>query len=359
MFINPFLTANIYNQRNVSDRNINVSRPKYSNLAPLAKDTVSFGSTNKTMNDATEGISYKDAVRLYNDAEPAQRYLNRQIDKVLGDLVRPIAGAGSLSKPIKSISKRTKEPESIFEKAATRKWRTYDECKKNMTDIVGARIVMADPSQKGVNAVIERLTDAVKNDRLKIIEIENYRPEPELNDIGEVIKTYDYASPLSLQKLRLECSKKAHKTIKKKDEDRESGYMGIHLLVQLPNGFTGEIQIMGEEVERFKEVEDKCFKVKNKKHLKKRYASVEKMLQPLKDDSDEILQEEHDKYTRKSYLYQRELEMDNNYNKRKNKENNNFLQIPDYLPESLDFNNVAKEIEKCDERAKRRQPESV
>ena len=349
MLITPKFATNIYNQVNLNNR---MSAPaRYGNLAPLSRDTVSFTSGKKDNDDPTDGVTWGVAKDIYNDAQPAQRYLNRQLDCILGDMIRPAHSKASLSNPIEIVRKRTKEPESIKEKSATRRLRSYDAVKKDMTDIVGARIVMADTSVKAVDAVIDRITDAVSRGRLKIIEIENYRPDPEMDRNGVITKSYDYASPLALMKLKKAASEQANTTIKKTDEDRESGYVGIHMLVQLPNGFTGEIQIMGSEVEKFKEVEDKCFKVKYNKKLKKKYAAVEKQLKPLANKDDEILQKEYNLYTRAAYLKQRQLEMDMANPRKHVKPNQEFLHIPDYLPEGLDFNNVAKTIKECDAKA--------
>ena len=355
MYINPTFTANLYNQTSVHNRTLssNATCPKYANLAPLAKDTVCFTSGKQDLNeeDLNNGINLRTAKILYNDVQPAQRYLNRQLDKILGDLVRPEHGVGSQSKPIEIIRKRAKSPESIVEKSATRSLRSYEEVKNGLTDLAGAKIVMADTSREAVDKVIGRLTEAVENGKLKIIEIENYRPEPEINDRGEVVRTFDYSSPLALKNLKQACDDKSDTNIRKIDEDRPSGYMAIHLLVQLPDGFTGEIQIIGNEMEKLKDVEDMCFKVKNGKHLPKKYASVEKMISALADKNDVILRKEHSKYTRNAYLYQRDIEQ--NKNKRKKQQTQEFLHIPDYLPEKLDFNNVAHEIEKCDGKSKK------
>lgn len=347
MNIIPTFTQNIFNQFQAGNSNNNVSSPKFgvkcSNLAPLSKDTVSFTSGKKEAGNPSDGINKKTALLIYNEANQAYKYLDRQLDRILSDLVRPEQGTGSKTKPIKEIRKRIKDPDSICEKSATRKLTNYDEVKSEMTDIVGARIVMADSSREAVDKVIERFTDAVNNNRIKIIEIENYRPEPEMDDYGVVTKSYDYSSALALKNLKKACDNKNDTSIKKSDEDQPSGYMAIHLLVQLPNGFTGEIQIIGPEVERLKDVEDMCFKVKNGKHLKPKYASVEKQLKPIGNKEDEILRKEYGKYTRRAYKYQRDMEL----NPPKNKKNKDFLHIPDYLPSSLDFNNIADEIEKC------------
>lgn len=335
-------TLNINNQRIQSN---NRQRSQYSNLAPLKQDTVSFGATEKKNKNRNYGINKATAEQLHEESKPSMRYMAKQLNDILGDMIRPETGAGSLSKPIKEIHPRVKSANSIVEKSATRYWYSKQEVKKNMTDIVGCRIVMADGSQKNVDEVLDRITKAVEKNQIQITEIENYRPDPEIDDFGLITKTYDYASPIAMKKLKDACAKKGK--IKRKDEDLESGYMAIHMLMKLPNGFTGEIQIMGADIERLKEVEDKCYKVKNNKNLEKKYAQVEKILQPLKDENDEILQNAYTNYTRRAYIYQRELEPI----KTKNPKPTELLHIPDeleYIPKQLDFNNIEKEILRCD-----------
>ncbi len=344
MYVIPSYSANLYNRIN-QNNNRNVSRPVYSNLSPLSKDTVSFSGGKKDIrndgDDGIHGVNKTTAIVVHQDAERAYLYLSQKLNNILGDMVRPESGKGSQSKPIQTIRSRIKNVDSIIEKSMTRKLDNAKEVKEGITDIVGARIVMADSSRQAVDAVINRFTKAVQNNELKIIEIENYRPEPEVDDDGNILKSYDYASAKALKELKLACDDKMGTSIRKVDEDVPSGYMAIHMLVQLPNGFTGEIQIIGNEVEKLKDIEDICFKIKNGKNPKGVSPKIKKMLAPLKDKDDVILRKEHNIYTREAYLYQREKEINKSS---KNKGSDNFLSIPNYLPESLDFNKLYKEI---------------
>ena len=341
--------TNLNIQQPQQTRSRNVSSPRYignTNLAPLKRDTVSFGATCKEMglNAISQGINHNTALKIHEDALVAQNYLHKQLDSILGDMVRPKSGKGALSRPIDIIRYRTKSAKSIREKAGARKLYNTKEIKENLTDIIGARIVMADANIKSVNEVMDRLTNAVNKDHLKVLEIENYRPDPLLDDEGNVKKVYDYASPRALGNLRDACLNKGI-DIHKRDEDIPSGYMAIHMLGPLPNGFTGEIQLMGKDVEALKEVEDTCYKVKNGKHLEKQYAPVEKMLKPLANKEDTILRKGYMDYTRQAYLAQRAKEP-----RRSKQKDYTFMHIPeslDYIPPQLDFNNIYAEMKKC------------
>lgn len=340
MLISPTVN-NIYSKFQ-SVRNNRFVSDYYSNLAPLKQDTVSFTGGKKVLeydeDEPTCGINKATAIKLTKEAKPSQRYLDQKLNQILGDLVRPEKGKGSLSKPIKSIHSRIKEADSLVEKSITRKLDSVKEVKEGITDIVGARIVMADNSKSAVDKVINRFTKAVQNNQIKIIEIENYRPDPEVDNNDNIIKSYDYSSTKALKELKFACDDVLGTSIKKSDEDTPSGYMAIHLLVQLPNGFTGEIQIIGSEVEKLKDIEDLCFKYKNNKTINQIPQKVKNMLTPLKDKEDVILRKEHNIYTRNAYLYQREKEMNSNMT------DTEFLHIPDYLPQSLDFNKIAEKL---------------
>ena len=346
MFIAPVITSNLF--ANIRPQNTNFAGQKYANIMPLSKDTVCFTGgkkdirSNNPEDDHVGGINKTTAIAIHSDAERAYMYLDQKLDKILGDMVRPEHSAGSASKPIQIIRSRIKDVDSIIEKSITRKLDSTQEVKEGITDIVGARIVMANTTKGAVDKVIDRLTDAVKNNELKIIEIENYRPDPEMDSEDNIIKSYDYSSARSLKELKLACDDQLGTSIRKVDEDVPSGYMAIHMLVQLPNGFTGEIQILGREVERLKDIEDICYKVKNGKTVKKVPPKVKKMLAPLSNREDVVLRKEHNIYTRQAYIFQRELELQNSFGRRKM--SNEFLKIPDYLPKNLDFNNLANEL---------------
>lgn len=324
-----------------------VSAPavKYSNLAPLSKDTVSFGATKKNIEEGDVGVNFETAEKIHSDAKESALFLEITLNDIFGDMIRGKSLAKIHERPIEKISCRIKSTESICDKSAGRRWYNEKEVKRHMTDIVGARIVMADSSTKQVDRVINRLTEAVRDNKLKILEIENYRPDPILNQNGKVLKSYDYSSRLALKNLKDVCDSKG-KFINKKDEDLRSGYMAIHLLVQLPNGFTGEIQIMGSDVEKFKEVEDICYKVKNGKKVDKKYDSVVELLKPVADaGEDDPLSLAFEKYTRKAYIYQRVKEPNHGKYRKES-----FFEIPEdlkFIPKQLDFNNIAKEIKRC------------
>ena len=323
-FIPKINTSFITPQYGVNNRRNN---NPYPNLAPLKQDTVSFKATPKAMSNMDFAISLQTATDIHDEAKESCNYLKYQLNKILAPMVKSKENPDG---EIEKIGFRVKTPKSIREKSATRRWINKEEVKSGMTDIIGARIVMDDSSVKAVDKVIDLLAEAERNNQLQIIEIENFRPEPQIDDEGNILHSYDYSSPKSLRRLKKEIDKNGT-MISKRDEDVPTGYMAIHLLTKLPNGFTGEIQIMGKEVEKLKEIEDLCYKVKNGKTIEKKCPGLENILAPLKNKDDMMLRREYNKYTRNAYKYQRDKEAGTN-------NDDMFLKIPDYLPAELDFN---------------------
>ncbi len=326
---------------------------------PLSKDTVSFAGTPKSMGSRKDAITMKLAKAVHDEAKEALTFWESKLRPYLNDL-EVITNPAN---PIESISARAKEPISIVEKAVTRGWNNKEEIKKGMTDLAGMKIIMRDGSKEEVNKVIDSLVDYVKETGARIVEIENKRPLPVYNQYGEIAKSYDYAAPMYLAKLQKVASKNVGKEIRYVDENTPTNYMAIHILTELPNGITGELQIMGHDVAALKELEDMCYKIKNGKNLPKKYASIEKYFTSLKppvkpesglEDAEyksalekfEFVKDEHLKYTQEAYLVQRAKEPRTYSSRRKQKDT--FLEIPKYLPQELDFNNLHELKIKCD-----------
>jgi len=325
-----------------------VPNHRYSNLAPLPYDTVSFGASEKNIENKKYGVNFATAKQVNVIAKDSEKYLKKQLSDIFSDIVRDPDDPTTFDRPIEAVSFRTKSAESIKEKSASRKFFNVQEIKSHMTDLVGARLIFADASKQNIDKAVLRLADAEANNKLKILEIENYRPDPILDEDGKVEKSYDYASPKALTKLKNECDKHGS-IIPKRDEDLPTGYMALHFLVQLPNGLTGEIQMLGTDVAELKEIEDLCYKTKAGKSVDKKYAPVAKMLQPLADKSDTILQNEYMRYTRDAYIVQRDKEPQIGKHKLQTK----FLEIPDYLPKELDFNVIDNKMRECDALSKK------
>lgn len=330
---------------------------------PLTHDVVSFKGTPKHIEDRANAITMKLAKDINKKAESKLPYMRARIEQYTHDLV---ANTFNPENPVEIVRGRVKTPESIVEKALTRHWYSKPEILQNMTDILGMKIVMRDASKKQVDRVLDNLIQGMEEGAFKIIEIENKRPLPVYNQYGEVVKSYDYASPVCMAKLQRVASKVAGRDIKLIEENTPTNYMAIHLLLEFPNGTVGELQIMGHDVALLKDIEDLCYKVKGGKPVPKVYAKIEKALACLKpprkpkDNIEtpeykealayhEFLANEHLKYTQEAYMYQREKEPKMHRSRRKEV----FLKIPEFMPQELDFNYLYKLKIQCDEAKKR------
>ena len=328
---------------------------------PLAHDVVSFKATPKSMGSRANAINMQLAKDIHNDAEVALAYMRDKINQYIFDLV---ADTYNPKNPIEVVKQRVKSPESIIEKAITRNWNTKQEILKNMTDLAGMKIIMRDGSKEQVNKVLENLMQGMDEGAFKIIEIENKRPLPVYNQYDEIVKSYDYASPGYLAKFQRLASKVAGRDVKLIEENTPTNYMAIHMLMELPNGIVGELQIMGHDVALLKDIEDMCYKVKNGKNLPKKYAEVEKALVSLKPPvlpksgietpqykealaNYKFLKKEHLKYTQEAYMQQREKEP----RLHKSRKKEVFLKIPEFMPKELDFNYLYELKMKCDQAA--------
>ncbi len=216
-------------------------------------------------------------------------------------------------------------------------------------DIVGGRVIIHNSNEKSIAELFNGLQQAVDDGKLKITSIENNIPDSKKLPHGKQASDYAYAEDSTLEKLA-ESSGAEYKINKSK-----SGYLSVHINIDLSNelfkdyggsynGYTGEIQILGSDVEKLKEVEDLCYKFKDDKN------SVHPIYKPFKDTfttyyNDET-KEAFDDYTYYLYLHQREIEPGIiDYEEFPSPEE---LGFGDSIPVALDFNNLRKIKKSCD-----------
>jgi len=246
-------------------------------------------------------------------------------------------------KPIVAITARKKSAESLSEKMGSKKILSKKAVYEQITDLLGVKILISGNDAEAGNYVVQKLTKAVKAGWIKVVEIEHHK-NPLLRGRSNI--KYAYANQSKLDELADTARAKGIKC-ENSIKDSESGYSAIHMLVELPNGLKGEIQIMGVGVSRLKEIEDMCYKATTNKHLPKKYSEIETMFSELaKDDK---LYAEFMEYTRLAYAHERQRPLKENF------EEDVFLTIPrDFsLPEKYDFNYVAKIKHLADNREKK------
>ena len=206
-------------------------------------------------------------------------------------------------------------------------------------DIVGARLVINDFGPDNADKIMAALTKAVSDGALKITSIENIIPDERFLPKKTTLSDFLYVTGKQFKPLAkatgLQVEEKASKT----------GYMAIHINVDFSddelyklfpacNGFTGEIQIIGRDVERLKEIEDLCYKLKTNKKI-----DYPKFMKAFNDNYTDENKDAFDEYTYLSYLRQRRVSPRRKGDLLPSLQELNFQ---DKLPKALDFNELKK-----------------
>lgn len=225
-------------------------------------------------------------------------------------------------------------------------------------DIVGSRIILEDSNPRYIELVFDALKRASDDGLLKIKSIENNIPDENKLPDGSTLDDYLYASQEQLESFAEATDAQLQTNITK------TGYIAIHINVDLSddmfkayggafNGFSGEIQIMGRDVEQLKDVEDLCYKLKDNKNAYRRvYEPFKKHFAPLyvkhKKDFDE--------YTYKLYLYQRATSKKRRGTTFPSATELGFTETQ--IPPQLDFNRLVIKKRDCDQDKKVQEQEN-
>ncbi len=297
---------------------------------PMPYDSVSFKGGEKHMNSRSDAVNHRLAQQIYAEAEPVAKDFHSKLLKYFGSLV---ATEGHPDRPLaykKGLSVRIKTPESICEKTASLGLKNKNEVKEELGDIIGARLVLRDSTK--TDEILKKLIEGVKNNDIKIFEIESYRPEPK----------YAYLSRKQLDNLEKVCNKMRTNGVTRAETSIPSGYTAVHFSVYLNDDFKGEIQLMGIDVEQVKEIEDMLYKLKNNKSLAPKYKTIEEQLKELK--TNKPLQRALTAYSKEQYIAAREREPYGIKSKKATK----FLPAPAYIPPEYDFNTLYRMKTTCD-----------
>lgn len=239
---------------------------------PLKKDEVSFKATVKVLNSRTNGVRLETAKKIHKEAD----LLQEEIEKFIRGLFKDV-------NCIQEIKGRTKTPESIVEKSATRNWNSKDEIFREMTDLNGVKIILNDSSRKSVHKVLDVLEKAIENGFLILTEVENKRPIAAKKLKGNLASKWDYSNPDYLSNLVDKAQKHNKKPINFVPVDyTQANYPAIHFLFRLPGQKrVFELQLMGKNVSKFKDLDDLLFKILNNKNVDKKYAKLKKAIEPI------------------------------------------------------------------------------
>ena len=333
------------------------------NLAPLKADTVVFTGrhsaykqrfpealnndceeqirADKAISDYSNKANIKVAKSLYEELEFAHNRFKSDISQIFGLSVLDVKNkqfedlyAQSINdnfragKPILAITARRKSPESIAEKMGSKGIKSKKAAKEQIHDFSGVRIIVSGKDKNAGNYVFDKLADAVKRGWISISEIEVFH-NPELRPPYR----YAYANEANIRKVEKTARKQGAKDFKLVTKSTESGYPAIHMLVNLPNNIKGELQIIGLNVLKLKDIEDLCYKVLTNKKLDTKYSDIETLLEQVRDNPEEY--RDFMEYTREAYARERKKELGI-------ETDSDFLHLPGgtEIPKELDFNNI-------------------
>jgi hypothetical protein len=242
-------------------------------------------------------------VRLAQEAHPIYaRELEparRQIETIFAGLGRvearakdPVSAANRLQRAVEKFgAKVTNVPEAI----------------ENLWDAIGTRLVLADPSAKGVDEVVSRLARAIETGELKVVEINN------LSGAGGK----PYFSAQNFEKLKLAGSGVGQRINTNSAKAMNSGYTVATVYIEHANHVRGELQIIGPRVQEVANLEHIPYDIALGKplvrnvppdvgrELSEKLAPIERAMEKL-SPANKLA---YDNYLNQSYIHARNLEL--------------------------------------------------
>lgn len=284
----------------------------------------------KFMKSRANAVNHDLAKKIYLEALPVKQDFQNKLEKYFGTLV---ADEAHPDRPLafrQGITTRTKSPASICEKTAALGLSNKTEIKDTIGDIIGGRLVIRDSSK--IDEVVNKLIEGIRANDIKIFEIENYRPEPK----------YSYFNKKHLDALEKIGNKMRTNGVTRTEKSVPSGYTATHFSVYLPNGFKGELQIIGIDVLNVKKIEDMLYKLKDNKSLDPKYRAIEEHLKDLK--TNKALQKAVTAYSKEQYIYA----LSKKPYGAKSKQGTKFLPAPAYVSAEYDFNDLYRMMQICE-----------
>ena len=351
--------------------------------SPLQADTVSFTGTPKLANKQWE-ISKEAARTIRRKLTSSAQKVENFMQNSFGDLV---ANEKYPKNPLSEIGFRLKSIDSIAEKTGSRQWSSIEEVLKEMTDLIGAKLVFRDATRNKVDAVLDRFIPLIKSRKVELLEVENKRPIIVKNLPEYQASEFDYASIDFLNKMisiQNDVWKKGgnKQRVKKRldDDFTKANYCATHFLFRLPGKtpVTFELQVLGNNVNEAKHIDDIVYKKLDGKNSSESNPEFDKLFEPLTNkkffikepNAKEIVEnakEKFEKYRGEVFIFQRRKEP-LPYHKKKPVEL--FLPLPYKLFPSdieikygissadFDYNNLNKVLQRGKKKVTKPKPEA-
>ena len=239
---------------------------------PLKNDTVSFGATAKNANRVINS-------KLGRDISQSANFYKLQVSAVFMSILAPlISTAEDPDNIIEYFNVRAKSKDSIGAKSGEvkgkykkgdilkggKKCTTKDVISLNMTDILGAKAVLASGTKQNAKMVLELFNNAIKNGQIRLREIEQKVPKACMKD-EKTLAICTYATDSNLDKMKLASKKRFNNEVNANYRDYTPvNYAALHFLFDVllkdpndkPVWKTVEFQLIGHDVNEFKELDD-------------------------------------------------------------------------------------------------------
>ncbi len=215
------------------------------------------------------------------------------------------------------IQYRVKSPSSIKDKLIKKmtdkkspvRIDSLDDARRETTDLIGTRVILEKATPDEVESLVENLCSAMQNNKIKLLEIENYK--------GEGIPAYFSAD--NIDALR-EAAKASNSDIgafegsgiwHTSDKIKKSGYTTTQMNITHSDGSLGEFQIRGKEIEKIAQVEHIPYDLRQNKDLSGGNHLLKKLYKPLENKVGLLSNDgykEYNNYLNALYKYYRSIE---------------------------------------------------
>ena len=324
----------------------NIQAKKFPNLNPLAFDTVSFSGKEKVIKKTVESINKnknfiwdpanKKSMIEINALCESFKIPLKKFEWDLRQAMKPIISTESNPNNIimpgkRGIHSRIKDPKKVARKGNKRHITTIEGLKK-MGDVGGVRIVLRSGTQQDTIKVFDQMKQLVKKG-YKVLEVENYR-----STISD-----GYVSSKTLENFEQYCNNHGqYPSIK--SQAMPNSYPAVHVSFELPSGEVVELQILGRDVENYKEVEDLFYKYRCNEDFSVQYKSIQNMFKRIIPKLDDFQTETLERYHKDSYEHARHIPPRSS--KLRFSPERDFLPFPYSLPPELNPINLYYQMDK-------------
>ena len=231
--------------------------------------------------------------------------------------------ANALGVKPENIMARAKGLESTYDKLARKVLNGKDienlnQAKPLVDDLVGTRLVMNDVSQENIDKLVDNLCKSIRNHEVQITEIHNYSNNAQKYLSEDNIKSILKANALANKDLEAKGQKGVEIKIEKDEQTSISGYVSAQMNIRYKDengnfGARGELQIRGDNMNKYGEIEHIPYDIRRGKNIGKNNAELEKHFEPVEHAVHKLkrngLDKIYDNYILDCYKYLRDYEL--------------------------------------------------